>query len=472
MRLAFIFSGTLLMLLTVKGVAQTDSTLYTFDMFMEDVLANHPMYRQADLVPRQGEANLRRARGGFDPELKSTYDNKQFDGKDYYRFNVNEVKIPTVLGLELKAGYENSSGSFLNPEDVLPDNGLAYAGISLPIGKGLFFDERRQMLRQAEVFNTATDFERTLMINTLVFEASKVYWDWYYAWNTYAIMDESVGLAEFRYNAVRESFIQGDVPAIDTLEAFILVQNRQLSRNQALIDLRQASLTASNFLWTEDLEPLNFSEYAHPISYNVLPLDTPPEDTLISGIIDNVPANHPEILLMQASMEQLDIERRWKAEKLKPKLNINYNLLNQPVGRNPFEGYSTNDFKWGLEFGMPLFLRAERGDLQVTRIKISQTSLKLQQKQLEITNKIRAYQTELDNIYQQIELYKNAVNNYERLLAGERRKFEEGESSLFLVNSRENSLINAEVKLVELVAKYKKSQAGMVMAIGGGDITL
>jgi hypothetical protein len=40
------------------------------------------------------------------------------------------------------------------------------------------------------------------------------------------------------------------------------------------------------------------------------------------------------------------------------------------------------------------------------------------------------------------------------------------------VNSRENSLITAEVKLIELVGKYQKAQAGLELALGGenGDI--
>ena len=86
-----------------------------------------------------------------------------------------------------------------------------------------------------------------------------------------------------------------------------------------------------------------------------------------------------------------------------------------------------------------------------------------------IQNKIKAYQAEINNLYDQVALYQNTVDNYLALLAGEKRKFEEGESSLFVVNSRENSLINAEIKLIELVAKYQKAQAGLDYAIGGID---
>ncbi len=86
---------------------------------------------------------------------------------------------------------------------------------------------------------------------------------------------------------------------------------------------------------------------------------------------------------------------------------------------------------------------------------------------LSIQNKIKAFQVEIDNLFEQISLFRQAIENYKGLVYGEQRKFEEGESSLFLVNSRENKLIDAEVKLVELLGKYQKAHAGLIMAVGG-----
>jgi hypothetical protein len=104
---------------------------------------------------------MMKARGSFDPVLKSQFDQKQFDDKQYYQLNTNQIEIPTALGgLKLKAGYDRNTGSFVNPENQLPENGLAYAGVAIPIGAGLFFDERRQAVRQAEVFEQATLLER------------------------------------------------------------------------------------------------------------------------------------------------------------------------------------------------------------------------------------------------------------------------------------------------------------------------
>ena len=460
---------SVLSLFFVSGMAvgQADSARVSFEAYIGLVKANHPLSKQADLLLETGEANLRRARGNFDPVLKSQYDQKQFDGKSYYQLNSNQLNIATGIGVEIKAGYDNNTGSYVNPESQVPDNGLAYAGIAVPLGSGLLFDERRQEVQQAKVMERATALERILMLNQLIFDASEAYWNWYYAWNTFEIFDESVKLAEFRFRGVKESFLQGDVPAIDTLEAYILVQNRTLSRADAFIKMQKAKLEASNFLWSIEQQPLELDQKAKPLEQTDLVIKDPTDEELIYSLIERVDQYHPKMQLYYAKLESLNFERRMKAEKVKPKLNVNYNFLNEPLGDNPFESYSTNDYKWGFNFSMPILLRKGRGDLQLTKIKIQQTDLDRQQEGLSLQNKIRALHTEIENLYGQIELFRDAVNNYQRMLNGEKRKFEEGESSLFIVNSRENSLISAEVKLIELLSKYQKAKAGLELALGG-----
>ena len=49
------------------------------------------------------------------------------------------------------------------------------------------------------------------------------------------------------------------------------------------------------------------------------------------------------------------------------------------------------------------------------------------------------------------------MKNYEQLWLAEKSIFESGESSLFLINSREMSYINSQLKLNEIIVKYKKS---------------
>ncbi|NJN25433.1 MAG: hypothetical protein HC819_05400 [Cyclobacteriaceae bacterium] len=129
----------LLSFLNLPLACAQDETALDFERFLEMVKVSHPISRQADIMLEQGDANFRQARGGFDPKLMSTYDYKQYDGKEYYRINNNELKWPTsIAGIALKAGYENNEGTFLNPENNVPGNGLAYAGIAVPLGAGMF----------------------------------------------------------------------------------------------------------------------------------------------------------------------------------------------------------------------------------------------------------------------------------------------------------------------------------------------
>ena len=102
----------------------------------------------------------------------------------------------------------------------------------------------------------------------------------------------------------------------------------------------------------------------------------------------------------------------------------------------------------------------------MTKLKIQETELAQQQKLLVLQNKVRAYFNEQVNLQDQVTLYTDAVNNYSRMLLGEQRKFSIGESSLFLVNSRETKLIQARLKLVELSTKYNFAQTGLIWATG------
>ena len=438
----------------------------SFHDYLERVFQRHPRVRQADLQADQGQAILRSARGFFDPLVKSSFNKKNYSDSEYYRINDNSIVLPTWFGIEMKAGYEQNSGGYLNPEQVLPSGGLAYAGISLPLLQGLVIDERRSALRQAEALNDAAMAERELLLNDLFFESSAIYWDWFSSWNALRVFQNAVELAEFRRQAVVSAYEQGDLPAIDTLEALIQVQNFLLSRNDALVKFLKARFDLSFYLWPESPDSMATDSLKLPLSYEYMGDFGIAESALRDDLLMTLDELHPELRWYRFKLEQLDVDRRWKAEKIKPLLNFNYNALSEPVTGNPIEGFNSQNYKWGLDFKFPLLLRNERGNLQLARIKLEQVDLDLQQKTIELRNKVGAYYAEIENLAYQIELYRNTVQNLAGLLHGERRRFQEGESSLFLVNSREITLISAEVRLIDLLARYQKAAAGLLWSSG------
>lgn len=462
----FLFFSVLCFFVSDSLFAQNDSLfLFSFSDFFGLVKQNHPLAQQAALRPKSGEAALLKARGNFDPVAGADLNQKYFDDKKYFSLLNSALKIPTWFGAELKTGYEQNQGFYLNPENSNPTQGLIYGSISLPLVQGLFIDERRTALKQAKIFREATFSEQQLLLNELLFNAGKAYWDWFAAYNNVKVFEDAYDAALVRFNAVKQSALLGDRPFVDTLEAGIQLQERQLSLQQAKLEFVNHTLFLSTFLWLENGTPLELRENAVPSLYSAIEVN---EKEMLPFLLklDSLNETHPLVALSQYNISWLEAERRWKIEKLKPALNVNYNALTLPFGSSAENNYSINNYKWGLEFSMPVLLRRERGDLQLTRLKLTEARLDLQNKTLELLNKAKAALNEHETSVSQVRLYTATVRDYDDLLEAEKRKFGMGESSLFMINAREVSAISAKQKLIDLLLKNRKAVLAVQHAFG------
>lgn len=446
------------------GLAQESN--FSLAQFIELVGQYHPIALQADLLERKGQSTVRSSRGAFDPYLFGNMNQKEFKGKNYYSLFSGGLKVPTWYGIELKTGYDQNRGVFLNPQESVPANGLWYGGISVSVGKGLIIDKRRAALRSAQLYAESTAAERRALLNSLLRDAVEQYWRWVESWNQFEVYRGSVELAQTRFEGVRSSYLQGDKPAIDTLEAFIQVQTRTLSRDQFELDYQNETIELNNYLWFENLTPLEISDSLRPPTFSDIALPAVWSLDSLQDAIDALGETHPEMQLYGYKLGALDIERRLKAEALKPKVNLNYNVLNEPEGLDFTPGISPNNYKWGFEIAVPVLLRKERGDLQMAKLKIQDTEYSQEQKLFSLQNKVRQYYNSQLMLQNQVGLFGSAVQNYQRLLAGEQQKFRIGESSLFLVNSRETKFLDAQLKLIELRGKYWKAWTGFYWGLG------
>ena len=459
---------TLTLILSLCKLSYAQDSIKTFskeDLFW--YLKNfHPISKQASILIKKGENEVRKSKGQLDPSLFSNLDQKQFNNQEYYSLFSGGLRVPTWYAVDFKAGYDQNQGINLNPENKTAANGLIYAGVSVPIGQGLFIDKRRASIKHAELYAKSTIFEQEMMLNSLFYEATIKYIDWVNHFNQMQLYQNVLTLANDRFLGVVQSFVGGDIPAIDTLEAFILVQVREMSLNQAQLNYQNATLELSNYLWFEENTPLEITDQLTPPSIDKL--FTPQEiskDTLKSILID-LKLNHPQLLAYDLKLQQLEIERRWNAEQLKPILNLKYNMLTEPTEGNfdDFSGFSANNYTWGIDFHIPIFLRESRGRLNTTKLNIQATKLEVDIKWLELSNKIKSYNNELIALEQQIQLFNKVALNYFNLLEAEKQKFLMGESSIFLINSREATYVQSAIKLIELHVKYQSAVAEFKLA--------
>jgi outer membrane protein TolC len=459
------FCLILLSLAPSFATCQQAARMLSLESFLSQVKVRHPAARQAYLEREKAAQNVRQARGAFDPQLLFSYQKKDFRGKNYYDVLESELKLPTRLGLDFKAGYDRSSGIFLNPENNLPPGGLTYAGISMPLAQGLFIDEQRATLRQALIDAEAADLRQTALLNDLLLEASHVYWQWYAAWRERQIFQQALDLAQARFVATVETFRLGDRPAIDTLEALLQVQSRLIDLADAALLTRKAELALENFFWNENREPTPLQDSLVPAGSDGILTTTSLLESWQQSLAD-LPVLHPLLRQYTLKLDALQVERRWKKEKLKPRLDLQYNFLTEPVGDTFREDLGFANAKWGVYFKFPLFLRSERSGVQLTDLKIRETSLELAQKEQLIRTKTEAFATERQNFDVQLATLDNAVDNYRLLLQSEQQLFDLGESTVFLVNSRENKLVEAQVKRVTVEMKRQLSMVGLLHTLG------
>jgi len=442
-----------------QGYAQSDSlsgtmdSVMTYDAFIARVMEHHPVVFRADMKAQEGIRGVKGAKGAFDPVLGGSAKQKYFDDKQYYSHLNGYLKIPTWFGLSAEAGYDQTGGVFLNPERTLPDNGLWYAGLKLELGNGLLIDQRRAELKKALLWEEATALERRVMINQLVNDASIAYWKWAKAYEVLKVYQQAVEVAELRLEAVKSYVEFGDRPGIYITEASMQYQNRQISYQQALLDWQNESLKLEIFLWDQGFVPLELNGGVP----GILSETAQGVDVLLE--VDTIIANHPlaELNALEVARQQVDL--RLKREYLKPKLTLEYNALNEPVAEGFFSEYNTANYTWGAKVSYPIFTRRERADVKIGELKVESQKLKGAEINAKLEYQLGAARNTIGSMATQYNIIGESVQAASDLLVAEQALFNNGESSLFMVNSRELKFLEVRIKQVELASKVEISKS-------------
>jgi len=435
--------------------AQTDSLL-SFERFMEQVMEHHPRVYQAVLKQEAGEATVLRAKGGFDPTLDGNIEQKYFQGSSYYSYMNAGLRVPTWFGISASAGYDNNSGLYLNPSDRLPENGLWYAGLQLELGNGLLLDKRRAELQKARLYQAANEAEASLIRNQLRYDAAQAYWDWAKAYGEFLIYEEALKNAQFRKQGVVEAALFGDRPSIDTLEATIQYGTRLLEYQRTSLELVNKRQKMEIFLWLEGAIPLE-ADASRP-ELPSLALQNRDLD-----IIELVTL-HPYLDYVEAGVERQRVELRYMKEGLKPKISLKYRAINAHSNADFFESYSPNNYTWGAAVSYAIPARQARGDVKLANALLQDQVIGVREVQRKLGMEIQIALNELLALEEQLEVAAYNSRNYEQLFLAEQVLFENGESTLFMINSRELAFLDAQNKLLSMQWKWRSCIAKLNFA--------
>jgi outer membrane protein TolC len=219
-------------------------------------------------------------------------------------------------------------------------------------------------------------------------------------------------------------------------------------------------------LWDEENNPIQIADFVRPSSQgNEIMLLS--KDSL-AGLLAFAENSHPEVRKLSLKINHYQFDRKLALENLKPQLNLEYYPFQTYTNgsEDVVPGLFSKNYKFGMTFYSSLFLRKERGKLQLTNLKIKDSELEFQQGRREVVNQVLLAYNEMDNFRQLVLIQRDLVINATLLRDAEEIRFEAGESSLFLVNQRERTLIEAQAKLVELEAKYAQSKNNLQFVSG------
>lgn len=447
--------SALLILFSVQFSFAQDSLKLSHQEFLNIVKNYHPLALKYQLQNKIANAEITKARGNFDPVLAGKLGEKNIDGTKYYEQKNVELGIPTWYGIDITGSYNYLNGEKLNNSET--KGGLYQFGVTIPLAKNLLYDKRRAMLDQAKFGLKMTEAEQIVLTNELLLDAENTYWDWVKNYEIYKLQKSAVEINRKRLELTKKTYEFGERPAIDTVEAASQLQSFELQERDAYLNFVKSTQELQMFLWKDKQDLYEIAQLIFPSSSLDEHSGYSDYEFLVQNVQSRQVQNHASLEYYLQKQNILESERRLKWQSFLPKIDFTYNFFNKENYKSDFLPLFDNNFQYGLKLEIPIFQRQARADYEIAKLKISQNQQDSQLKLREVNTKIETYKYEVTNYFSQIDISAKNLNNYKRLLNAEETRFSNGESSLFLINSRENKLLDAREKNIELKAKFLKS---------------
>jgi outer membrane protein TolC len=437
----------------------------TFAELMLSVQVAFPPLLEAAEQRNIALGELTSAWGAFDTVLSGKSIAAPLGFYENYRQTVSVTKPVFHTGGYLFGGYELGRGD-IQPwfkERLTNEGGEFTVGGGLPLLKNRRIDERRAQVAMAQISVRLAEPYVRQQLNQFVRDASIAYWDWISAGLTLQIQQELLELAEARAKQIETRVREEDLPRIALIDNSRFITARKVTLNFAEQKLRTTAIKLSLYLRDRDGNLVIPGMDRLPNFPDVV---TPQVDRFNTDFELALTAR-PELNEIDLMIQQQDIQRQLGCNSMLPKLDA-LALASQDVGggeRDP-DDKGPLEFEAGLIAELPLQRRFGRGKVASAVAKIQQLS----QKRIFLNNKI---QTDMKAALAALEIesvqYGLALKNLqlarEALRIGQ-VSFDEGDIDLIVLNIYEESVTDAELKVVKSEAEYFAAASEYRLALG------
>ena len=368
----------------------------------------------------------------------------------YYDGRVADQRLVQPLkpfNAEVFSGYRLSDGTFPVYEQELQtlDAGELSLGVRLSLLQNRDTDPRRLALENAAWRYQEAASSQLLDVNKLLYRGVSAWLDWYQSTLKRGVVTSLLLLTQDRLAAIQQRVESGDLAAITLTEYRTTLTQRQILAQEAERIEVQAQEQLKYFLTpTNGPESADTGKLTAPadIAWPFRVVTHHTQEAWSAEI-----EQHPALLALTAKAKQLNVDERIARNELLPELDLEMKVA-QDFGTGP-EALDGTESIIALSFEVPLGVRAAKGRVAMAAAATREVEYRYQVLAAQLLRDLQVSLTALAfNEKILVSSEEQEVLALE-LLAQEQIRFKEGESTQFVLISREKVALEAQLKRID-----------------------
>ncbi|WP_131782332.1 TolC family protein [Legionella gresilensis] len=442
-------------LISITCLAQERIKPLDVNTLLTSVNRFYPQIIIARLEVAKAQGNFVNALGKFDPALK-IYSRSQPFGGYVNGYVDNELVVPTLVnGIKLFGGYRLGRGDWpIYYQNYLTNSGGEYrVGFSLALLKGHQIDkERTLLLTQGEriVMNTQDVAAKKIEIYR---DAIQAYWQWVEAGLQLKALNNLLSLAKERQKAIVKQANQGDLPRLSIAENRQLILQREQLANQSRMLFQQAAINLSIYYRDKHGQP----KVPHEGQLIKAVLSPVKKVTQSTASIKAQLRCHPALNKLRSYYRIIKFKQNLAKNDLLPELDATFYTSKQ-YGSGGYPRLIPQAGYVGLQFWFPLYQREAKGRLISTTSELKQIAAEKKFIYEQLNSQLQNFFIATKIYYQQVRLLYKELELAKQVQSGEIKKFYAGDSTLFLINQREQATAQIELNLIAAQVNLQKTK--------------
>jgi len=465
--------GTILVALLVglvaampfASVSQAESPL-SLDQLLRSVDQHFPKVRAAIEKTEAARAKELQSQGAFDFNLNGKAQHV-FRGKFPSSSIDTWIEQPTTLwGITVEGGYRNASGfPIYDGKNVTSAGGEVRLGFTVPLLRDRSIDNNRFELKNARLGVERTSQEQRWVRLQSRLKAASVYLKWIALGQKRVVAGRLLEIARVRQDGIERQIEGGQIAPIERVDNQRLIISREERLVEATQHFDQVSVELSLFWRRED---------GRPTVPTAAELPSWPPSSIVDGDLsydgDRAIENRPDVAALRHAADQLRARVEVAENRMKPTMDLRVTGSQDTGDTRPYAPFadSVNETEVGagLTFKLPAQRRKARGEVAQSLAELSALTAELELATDMVRMELRQAKLIVEATHRRADLSKQAIEAAMQMENAERQRFDEGQSTLLLVNLRELATAETESRFIEAWADHELARISVQAAAG------